>query len=415
MPVLKKILLLTILWLSFQNSFSQPFVRLDPPIRYRFVKEAMNQISNARSLSALMQKLNDLKKNDNCKVNIIHIGDSHLQADFITSVIRTSLQKEFGNGGRGLVVPYRIARTNEPFNYHSSSAFLWQAKRCVFPDQPLPIGIGGVTIGTTDSCADFNLKIYNDSLLDYRFNKLTMFYENNPASYHFAFMDSLGSRTEPLTSDSIIGYPYVLSVLQPALTNQITVRMMKTDEQQSQAIIYGLLLENGCPGIVYNTIGVNGAEFHHYSEALHFCDQTKALDPDLIILSLGTNEAYSTGFNKEKFYSDLERLYSQLKLENPDAVFLFTTPACSYRRKKPNPRLPIAAKTIIRFANDNHLAYWDLQGITGGDNSAINWKKNHMLRPDGVHYSRSGYELQANLFCKAFLNAYTAYVANRPE
>jgi len=108
-------------------------------------------------------------------------------------------------------------------------------------------------------------------------------------------------------------------------------------------------------------------------------------------------------------------LYSQLKKENPNAGFLFTIPACSYRRKKPNPRLPLAGKTIIRFTADNNISYWDLQTASGGNNSAVNWKKNHLLRPDGVHYNLAGYDLQGNLFCKAFLNAYNAYVANRPQ
>jgi len=412
---LKRILLLAALWLSVLNSIGQPIVIPELEKNYPFVKEELNIISNSGHLAGLMEKLYDLKMNGKRTINILHIGDSHLQADFVTSVIRTTLQSAFGNGGRGLVVPYRVAKTNEPFNYHSSSTFHWQSKRCVFPNQPLPIGIGGLTISTTDSCADFTIKTVDDSVLKYSFNKVKVFYENDSVSYSLALMDSLGSKVGMFIPDSVDHFPYISSITLPALTNTGTIKIVKTAEEQSRATIYGLLLENGNPGIIYHTVGVNGAEFHHYSEALHFSEQTKALNPDLIIISLGTNEAFALNFNLDKFYADMQLLYSQLKRENPNACFLFTIPACSYRRKKPNPRLALAGKTIIRFTTDNNISYWDLQAATGGDKSAVNWKKNRLLRPDGVHYNLAGYYLQGSLFCKAFLNSYNAYVANRPQ
>jgi len=372
---LKKILLLTVLWLSVQNISGQIIEIPEVGKRYSFIHEPINVILNSGHLSGLMEKLYDLKKNGNRTISILHIGDSHLQADFITSEIRTTLHKFFGNAGRGLVVPYRIAKTNEPFNYRSGSTYHWQSKRCVFPGQPLPIGVGGLTISTIDSCADFTIKTNDDSLLSYAFNKVKLFYQNDSSSYHFYLLDHLGNPVGLFTPDSLDNYSFILSATLPFLTNEVTIKVAKTEEQQSQATIYGLQLENGNPGILYHTIGVNGAQFQNYSEARYFSEQTKGLKPDLIIISMGTNEAYSLNFKQATFYSDILSLYSQLKKDNPGAGFLFTTPAGSYRRKKSNPRLLLAAKSIIRFSTDNNLSCWDLQGVTGGGNSAVNWKK----------------------------------------
>ena len=381
---------------------------------YSFINEDLNVFSN-QHLVSVMEKLYQLKGRDSGVVNILHIGDSHLQADFITSIIRTTLQKNFGNAGRGFVVPYHVAKTNEPFNYASFSSFHWQSKRCVFPNQPLPIGIGGVTISTSDSIADFNFKTFDDSIMDYGFNKLRVFYQRDSLSYKFEIQDSLGVSVGISTPDSIEKYSSFQTTFLPTTYHHIKVKLHKTDSIQTRAIIYGLLLENCKAGIIYNTVGVNGAEFEHYSKAEHFSEQTKMLNPDLVIFSLGTNEAFSLNFNQDKFYSDIQELYNQLKKFNPNVEFLITTPACSFKRKKPNTKLPLAAKTIIKFAIDNKIAYWDLQGVTGGNNSAPNWKKNHMLRKDGVHFSRIGYKLQGDLFCQAFLKAYNEYVTNRPK
>ena len=407
--------LLIALALSVQISSAQLLAIPETAKSYPFVNSALNVITNNAQLATFMEKLYLQKKSGNQNINILHIGDSHLQADMATSIIRTTLQKEFGNGGRGLIVPYRVAKTNEPLSYRTSSKFLWKSKRCVFPNQPLPIGIGGVTINSNDSCANFTILTKNDSMLNYGFNKVTLFYQKDSTSYNFALIDSLGNKIGTIAQDSINNQPFTSSASLPAMVNKLTVQLLKQQEQNNHATIYGVLLENGNPGIEYHTIGVNGAQYLHYSEAQYFSEQTKALKPDVIIISLGTNEAYALNFKQEQFYADIQLLYEKLKQENPDAAFLLTTPACSYRRKKPNPRLPFAAKTIVQFAKDNNLSCWDLQGSTGGDNSAVNWKKNHLLRPDGVHYSQVGYELQGTLFCQAFFNSYNTYVSNRPQ
>ena len=223
----------------------------------------------------------------------------------------------------------------------------------------------------------------------------------------------MGKSVGYIANDSIQKHPFTTSVYLSNPLNYLTFQAVKSNTRQNNAMIYGVYLVNCNPGIIYNTIGVNGAKYQHYSKAIYFSEQSRMLHPDLIILSMGTNEAYAIDFSQEDFYADILLLFKKLKSENPNASFLLTTPACSYRKKIPNPRLALAAKTIIRFAKENNLSYWDLQGVTGGDNSAYNWRKNHLLRPDGVHYQREGYELQGTLFYNAFLNSYRSYVANR--
>ena len=104
----------------------------------------------------------------------------------------------------------------------------------------------------------------------------------------------------------------------------------------------------------------------------------------------------------------------KLKYYNPSAAFILTTPANSYYKGGYNSRLPIITKTILSFAKDNNLATWDLEEIGGGSRSAYNWKKNGLLARDGVHYIKSGYELQGNLLQEAILKSYNNYVVPKP-
>ena len=103
-------------------------------------------------------------------------------------------QTEFGNAGRGLIIPYKVARTNEPYNYATASKNYWTAKRCVFADQSLPIGIGGVTINNDTSGASLSVKTSNAPGLNYAFNKITLFYQKDFTSYDFDISDSAGMK-----------------------------------------------------------------------------------------------------------------------------------------------------------------------------------------------------------------------------
>lgn len=79
---------------------------------YNFIHPRQNIISNLTSLDPFYKKLAALKKKGKGQVRIVHLGDSHIQADLLTAPVRTCLQAFFGNAGRGLVFPYQLARSN---------------------------------------------------------------------------------------------------------------------------------------------------------------------------------------------------------------------------------------------------------------------------------------------------------------
>jgi hypothetical protein len=49
----------------------------------------------------------------------------------------------------------------------------------------------------------------------------------------------------------------------------------------------------------------------------------------------------------------------------------------------------------------------------GGDHSADAWKKAGLLRTDGIHFTKDGYEYQGNLLFNAIIKSYNQYVPLR--
>jgi lysophospholipase L1-like esterase len=306
-----------------------------------------------------------------------------------------------------------VAGTNEPPNFLTRSPAKWESKRMVFPAQPLPIGIGGITIRTNEP--GVTLDIYmNDLWLDHSFNTLTLFFQKDLHSFHFALKDTtdraLGT-IGPFAGESFVNHSRVILA---DTVNAIRIETIKATPQQTQATIFGVNLENGKAGVLYHAIGVNGAKYSHYNAAQLFSSQTTILTPDVFIISLGTNESLDYPYIDKSFYAQVDKLINTLRSDNAAAKFILVTPPDAFWKKsKPNPGIATIRQHIIDYAVENGLAFWDMYRVMGGDGSATAWKQMELLRGDGVHFSKDGYEYQGNLLYHAILKAYNRYVPAR--
>lgn len=388
MKKLSNILIINALYLIlFQVSFAQNVVP--------FVRDEANIIGNSQALAPFYQKMKLI--NDSGKqVHILHIGDSHLQADFLTEQTRQLFNSE---AARGLLVPYKLANTNQSFMYSTKSYCEWNGKRCVKLDNPLAIGIGGITIQTTVDSAEIIVQTKDGK----GFNCIKIFHQNDESAFDLEAFDETGV---PLTKQAYMknNEDFETVFFANQLLQTVIIRHKKTMPSQWQSIIYGLYVSNGKKGVVYNSLGVNGAEYRHYNEAQYFAQQSKVLTPDLIIISLGTNEAANSKFDEEVFYNQIDKLVNDLQNYNPNAVILLTTPADNFRRKKyPNTIIKRVSKTIVNYCINHQLPYWDLYQISGGYKSARFWKKYQLLAKDNLHYSKKGYQVQGTLLYQALM------------
>ena len=162
----------------------------------------------------------------------------------------------------------------------------------------------------------------------------------------------------------------------PSYTNNTILGNICNDTlRQTIARIYGMVLSNDSSGILYHTIGLNGAMYRNYNHSLYFISQLNLLKPELIIISLGTNEAQSLKLTKEEFYTEIDTLVKAIRL-NTGADILLTLPQDSYRRKwHYNLKVKDIAETLKLYAGNNSLAYWDYYSIAGVISHVINGGK----------------------------------------
>lgn len=374
---------------------------------YPFIKTTLNHIANAKSLDAFYQKLLQLKKNGQGTISIVHIGDSHIQADYLTAVIRSDLQQFFGNAGRGLVFPYQLAQSNAPPDVASSSNTPWEFNRLAHPEIPIASGISGYCIRTKDSNASISLYLKPiDTTANESFNDLKFFLNSDTAISWI--VQAKNNNTPFLIKKEKNDLPDFEEIKLEQPTDSFSITALPSNDLKE---FYGVSLENSQPGIIYHTIGVNGATFDSYNSAPLFWEQLPALNADLYILSFGTNEAQKIGLSQTTFLQQVNTFIEKLKAASPNATILITTPADDfYKRRRPNALLKQIAASLASYCSHNNIPLWDLYHITGSYGSAYQWLKRGMMNNDRVHFNQEGYKVQGTLFFNAFAKGYDSYI-----
>jgi len=184
----------------------------------------------------------------------------------------------------------------------------------------------------------------------------------------------------------------------------------------------GILEENDSSGVICHCIGINGATSENFMDD-NYLTEIQHLQPDLIIISLGTNESVGK-YDPESHYDTMATLFSMVKTYCPAVPILYTTPPGSFKpvyrryrkrnrvyrrvvRTEANKNMDNVASTIVRFAADHQAASWDLFSIVGGEKYACqNWLSGNYFQRDKVHFISAGYALQGNLLFEAIMNEY---------
>jgi lysophospholipase L1-like esterase len=382
-------------------------------VEFPFVNYEADTLLNAEFLAPFFDKLLQLENGDSIQVRILHIGDSHIQADFLTREVRKSFQLRFGNAGRGLVFPLRVAGTNEPANYRSSSNAGWAVAKINTLNRLPDPGVSGISMLSTENGAYFDITTFNHDDLDYSFDQATLIHLKDSLQFDCRFTDSSPKFGYLMSALPLEPGEITTSVHFEHPTNYVRIQSEQTEAGQCSITINGLILENSKPGVLYSSVGINGAHFSDYNNSPLFYRQLKVLKPDLIIISLGTNEGADIKVTEAEINASVSAMVLNIRSLNPETCILITTPADDYFRKKyANPYLEAVQRALLKSAEQLHVACWDLYTITGGFGSSTQWRKVALMQHDGVHYNKQGYTLQGDLMYKALIDSYLRYAAD---
>lgn len=355
-------------------------------------------IENPRALRPFFDQLHQLELDPKSSlVRVIQFGDSHTAGDTFTGALRTLFQQKFGDGGAG------FSFAGYPFaGYHIHGTKRAQSTGWLALGTHLNdigdgmVGMGGVSLKTEAAGNWVSLDADATSLqvqyliqpnggsIEIRDND-TLIATVSTASSDTAAPDTAGHFDTPVEPG-----PHHFEVL---TINQAPVRLL------------GLSTENAS-GVTYEAAGINGAEaslFLRWNEALQ---QTLVaeVNPALIVLAYGTNEAGDRNWTEEGYAAMFQRIIERCRRLAPNASILVVGPpdrALRAGRRAWRPfagvdRIVAAQRSVCRKLN---CAYWDQRSRMGGLGSMRDWVSISWAQPDHTHFTGEGYtELASALF-----------------
>lgn len=361
--------------------------------QYPFLKPAENKIElNGADWTDFFIALNE---SENRAVNIVHIGDSHIQADMATGRTRKLLQERFGALGRGLVVPLKLAGTNEPLDYSIKSDGKFRSEKLIACLWSGKMGFTGVSLMPETTEFSFNLSTREP------FERINVYYDGNALN-----VKSIEYEGSPLVfvANEESGR---LEIGLPFPCEDIAVRFTTLGD----VYIYGMELISDMIGIAYHSIGINGATYLNYNRVDGLGADISMLSPDLIIVSLGTNEAFGR-LNTNEFETQVDRLVTELQNNNPSASLLLVTPSECQRRIRRgrrrsyivNDKVAQVRNVIKDYGRRKGIAVYDWYNVAGGQGASAEWLSSRLLGRDRVHYTLSGYELAGQMLYDALIS-----------
>lgn len=358
----------------------------------RFIKIKNNRIEmNGADWSALRHRL---KQSDSIPFSIVHIGDSHLQADIATGYTRQQMQFDYGDAGRGLIVPLRLSHTNEPVDYFFKSDSRWTPLKFMSVNWPRTMGFTGVSLVPASRNVSINVGSRVTDTYS-TFSDLTLFHKGGVEIERVVLDDGT-----VINNPTVDYHESFTRIYLPKATGNATVNF-STDNNFS---LFGCYLSGNRPGLFYNVIGNNGATYSSYNRVPGMGLGVSQLHPNLIILSLGTNEAFGH-VDHARMIDAIDQSVRQLTTYNPSAKLLLVTPMECQRKGAINENVRTVADIIRQYGRDHHIAVYDWYNIAGGNGASHKWVSEGLYGRDRIHHTVKGYRVQGFMLYDALTRA----------
>lgn len=353
-------------------------------------------IENPKALSTFFNALNEIKSQRRVDpVRIMHFGDSHIAADVLTRQIRERFQNEFGDGGPGFIVPKNPMSTRRR-GVSSSATDGWTIA-----------GIGGRSTpggfyGPAGICLTTNSP-GERAWIETSSAHFEIHYLQQPRGGTFEVMlDGERASDEPIASNATTMSVEALSLDAPPGVHRLEIRTLSPNK----VTFLGFVAEQISPGVSYDVFGINGARASRmlsWNESA-FVEAVKVRNPDLIILSYGTNEVADGDWTPVSYRLLLTSIIKRLRTAAPNASILITAPP--ERGDVPLlGRFNLLVDAQRAAARDNNVAFWSAYDAMGGAGSMNAWLAKGLAQPDRVHLTTPGYTRLANSLYQDLINS----------
>jgi lysophospholipase L1-like esterase len=197
--------------------------------------------------------------------------------------------------------------------------------------------------------------------------------------------------------------------------NHFRIRFRSCKKSPQPLRVFGFRQPSTGQGVQFESYGSSGGKYSDYALKCSYCTGHLAYaHPDLLIVSLGTNDAFGT-YEGQTYYELVSGFIRKVRSENPQAAILLTTQPDTYYRSQKPASDPIVLAALLQIAQENGCALWDLASVMGGCDSIHWWYAEGLAGTDLLHFTQEGYAFQAQLLVDALKKGFEEYRNGGPK
>jgi lysophospholipase L1-like esterase len=349
---------------------------------------------------------------------ITHYGDSPITNDGITGTARRLLQGRFGDAGHGFIL------IDQPWAWYGHQAITfssgggWTADSFMNPRvRDGAFGLGGVTFRAEGAGKYARYAPAGSGETGKSFSRLEVYYLAQPGGGQFSVLVNGADFGAFHTSAETPTSGFAPVTARPSNDNTFEIRTLMGNVR-----LFGAVLENDGPGVVYDSLGVNGAFAGLLKSVMneqHWAEQLQHRKPDLVVLNYGTNESeYASDDQMERYEKDLREVVRRVHSALPAVPVLIITPMDRGKRAGGGKvvtldSIPKIVEMQQRVARDSGCAFFNMFAAMGGAGTMARWHagKKHLVGADLTHPNADGAETVGVLIYEALIDGYVKYRA----
>jgi lysophospholipase L1-like esterase len=337
---------------------------------------------------------------------VLHYGDSPTTADLITADARALLQKQFGDAGSGFVL---IARPWAWYGHRGVDMEASNWKIDVAGATEMKDGLHGLGAasfrGSTGAVAHWRLT-------DTRHSSVEIAYLAQPGGGSFKMeADGMEIGSADTGGEQAPGFA---SFTFPPGSKDFTLRVTSGSVR-----LYGADFRKAGAGVVYSSLGINGANITLLSQRLngpHWTAQLRHYQPDLVVVAFGTNESGFPNFVDGTWGHELKAAVLRIKAAVPDASILLMSPMDRGERKNNGEigtvdALPRLVDIESKVAAETGVAFFNTFQAMGGEGTMAKWYNGEprLVGADFIHPMPMGARIVGELLYNALQEGYNGY------
>jgi lysophospholipase L1-like esterase len=325
---------------------------------------------------------------------ILHYGDSLVVVDFLTGQTRRRLQSRFGDAGHGFMLAGKPWPWYQHWDvsYRTSSSWLVDGimKR---KSSGGFYGLGAYAFESRGGGHFMEMGTSRKGAYGRTAGRFQVFYLVQPGGGSFKVLVD-GKLHSTVKTAGATRQSGLHTVEVPEAPHRFRVQCIGDGPVR----LFGGVLERDKPGVVYDTLGINGGRMRTLEKinASMWAEQLRLRKPNLIIMNFGTNESEDVGRPLNVVENDYVRVLQRVRAAVPAASCLVMAPPDRAERANGTLRTkPIVPKLVARqrsAALKAGCAFYDTYEAMGGHGSMARWynARPRLCAGDMTHPNRRG-------------------------